>query len=636
MLQIIRDRAQGIIVWAIILLICLAFALVGVNAYLSGGSQAVVAVVNGQDIPQSRFQKLYQQEQAFRKQLFANDPGSGMLDEDVVRRAAMDRLINSEVEYQAADDAGFRISNTLLNQQIRQMSQFQSDGAFDSQRYTTLLRNQGWTREEFEEGLRRDMTSTQLNNGLSSSVFVTKNEVDNVLRLRKQQRRFGYLILPHSDYQHGIEVSEKEITDYYNDNQSLYAVPEQVSVSYIELQASDLAKAETVADSTLRQLYNEQLDELTVDEERRASHILVSIDGTDDAAVAKAKARAEDLLKQIRAGADFAELAKKYSADPGSAEQGGDLGYFGRGVMVPSFEKVAFAMKKGEISEPVRTPYGFHIIKLTGIHAGKTRSFESMRDDLRKQYLEHQAEDAFYDTADRLTNLVYEHPDTLENAAQELDLKIRTSPLFTQSDGTGVAADPRVREAAFSADVLEGGNNSDVIMLGDNHLVVLRIKEHKPVSHRPIVEVRDKIIQQLQEQKAAASAEKTGQDLVEKAKQGEEPVDLADRVHGEWKETGFIGRNDSSLSREILDEAFAMARPGEGKTMWQGVRLASGDYVVIGLHDVRDGDPADAVDDERQQIRKEIISRQAQELRRWILQSQKDRARIRETQDGNG
>ena len=633
MLQIIRDRAQGIVVWFIIILICLAFALVGVNAYLSGSGEAVVAVIDGKEIPQSRFQTVFQQERAFRQQLFGNNPNSAMLDEDVIKRAAMDRLINAEVATQAALDAGFRISNTQLSQQIRQMSQFQSDGAFDAQRYASLLRNRGWSREQFEESLRSDLVAGQMNGGLMTTSFVTRNELDRILRLRGQQRRFGYLVVQRDDFMDGISINEDEITRFYNDNQDRYAIPEQVSVDYLELQASDLVRETDVDDKTLRQLYEEQMGELTVDEERRASHILISIDGEGDAAVAKARAKANDLLKRLRAGESFADMAKQYSDDPGSAAQGGDLGFFGRGVMVPSFEEAAFAMKQGEISDPVRTPYGFHIIKLTDIHAGKVKPFEEVRSDLRKQYLQRQAEDVFFESADVLTNLVYEHPDTLENAAQELELDIKTSPLFTRGSGTGIAADPRIRDAAFSADVLEAGNNSDVVMLDDNHLVVLRIKEHKPVTHRPILEVRDDIIEQLKKDRAADMAEQKGNEMLDKARQGDDLDELARSYHAEWKEKGFTERNDDSVKKEMLDKLFAMKRPATGKIELQGVRLASGDYAVIALHEVRNGDPANVDDSERKQTRDEVVDQLSQDIGRWALESEKSRANIREMQE---
>lgn len=630
MLQLIRERAQGLIVWTILILIIITFALVGVNAYLGGGGDSFVATVNGEEVPLRSYQRAFQQEKAFRQQIFSNQPDSPLLDDELISRAALDRVINAEVATQEAQAAGFRTSNAELNQRIHAMQQFQKDGRFDGELYGRLLNNLGMSREEFEASMRRDMVTTQMIEAINETTFITDQELDRILRLRKQQRRFGYLIIKRDDFVDDVNVTEDEITAYYNDNQQRFSVPEQVRIDYLELQSSGLKKQGDIDEQVLRQMYEEQQSEFTVGEERRASHILIATESDDEKVVAQAQQKAEEIEARLEAGESFAELAKKYSDDPGSAAAGGDLDYFGRGTMVPSFEEAVFAMDVDEVSEPIRTPYGFHIIKLTDIRPGSTRPFDEVRGDLQRQLREQQAEEEFYDLADRLTNLTYEHPDTLNIAAAELGLKVHQSGYFTVNHGEGVAADPRIREAAFSGDVLEGGNNSDVIMLEENHLLVLRVNDRKPVTQRPLQEVRQQILRQVKNDKAESLAADQGQQLLTKGNKGEPWADLATEFHSQWQALGFVSRDEKDIPQEILTAAFSMPRPDAGQDTTKGFGLASGDYAIVALQAVRDGDSQAIPAKERDSVRDSLVKQHSQQLTASILASQKQRADIKE------
>lgn len=630
MLQVIRDKVHGIFIWVILIVIIAAFAFVGVNAYLTGDGKAYVAKVNDTKIPLGDFQVAMQQERAFREKLFGENINPALLKEDVLQQAALDRLITSEVVVQAARDAGFRVSNAQVGMQIRSMKEFQTDGHFDAGVYTRLLSLQGYNPEHFEASIRKDLISRQMMDGLTGTSFATTYETNQLLALRRQQRRFAYAVLKNSGTGADIPVDDAAIQQYYDAHAGEFVTEEKVSIRYLELEPDKNTITEEPSDAVLHDMYQQQIAQFSSGEERRASHILIK--PTDESAKADkaAKEEAEALYKQIKDGADFAELAKKYSEDPGSARQGGDLGYFGRGVMVGAFEDKVFSMNKGEVSAPVKSPYGYHIIKLTGIRKGDTKTFDQVRDTLIDRYRQQKAEDSFYDRVDRLTDLTYEHPETLEFAANELGLQIQSTGLFTRQQGSGIAAEAAVREAAFSSDVLEAGYNSDVLTLSGEHAVVLRVDQHLPSAQQPLADVRDIISKRLQQQKAIEQLQKEGDGIVAELRDGADPDALVKKQGGDWSKSGFVDRNDSSVDRQILDFIFTVKRPTGDKPVYAGKSLPDGDYVVAALYAVHEGDPTAVDDKQRKAVADKRSESLGQHLGARIISNLKKRAEITE------
>jgi len=631
MLQLIRDRAQGVVVWVVIIIIILAFALAGLNSYFSDDAEAFVAKVNGEEISLRDFQRTFQQERAFRQQLFGDNADSALLKDEVIKREAMNRLISAELTSQTVIDAGFAVSDQQLNARIRSIPQFQNDDQFDVQLYSRLLSSRGLSQKKFENSLKRDMLTTQFMSGIMDSEWYSDFELGRLLTLQKQQRRIGYMRLKQSDFDANIEVSDGEIEEFYNANLQQFAVPEQVSIEYLELAIADLVTDEPVDEEVLREMYQERAADFVVDEERRASHILIKT--SDAVSEAQAKTAADDLVRRINKGESFSELAKEFSEDAGSASLGGDLDYFTKGLMVPSFEEAAFAMNKGDVSQPVKSPYGYHIIKLTDVRAGHGESFEDVREQLLQQSRDERAEEIFYETADLLTNLTFENADTLTVAAEELELKIKSSDYFNSQFGLGISADARVRDAAFSIDVLEAGNNSELITLSDSRLIVLRIKDRKPVSYRELSLVSGQISKQLRESKRADIAEQKGLEILEQIKSGEKPEKLAKQNKLDWNATGFVGRNDSSVDASILSSAFALASPQDGVSSVKGLSLTGGDYAVVVLYEIQNGDVETATKEERDQLRESSARGLGQHLAARVLDALKQRADIKEYPD---
>ena len=634
MLRFIRDRAKGFIAWLIFILIVIPFAFWGINSYFEGGGDVYVAKVNGEEIPARTYQRLLVQERAFRQQLLGeNAADSPLLDDTLIKRNVIERLVNSALLTQTAREAGFRIGDELLRARILSEPQFQRDGRFDGQLYRRILNSMGLTEPAYEAELRRDMLVAQLMNGVSETTFVPEPALEQLLRLQYQQRRLAYFLVAAAALTTEEPIDEAAVEAYYQENQSRFAIPEQVRVAYLELAAADLLDEVEVDEETLRRLYEERRADFMVEEERRARHILVAVpeDAGEDADRA-AREKAQEILQRLQSGESFEELAKTLSDDPASAKDGGDLGYFGRGVMPKPFEERVFTMQVGEISEPVRTRFGYHVIELTDIRPAHGRSFEEVRDVLEREYREQRAEDLFYDLADRLTDLTYESPDTLDVAARELGLEIQVSDYFSRDAGTGIAADPKVREAAFNPDVLEAGNNSEPITIGDNHLVVLRVEDRKPVSHRPLEEVRADIEQILRLERARERAEEIGEQararLQEAAAAGQAPTaELLAELTGQWAEPGWVDRRAQGVPPDVLRLAFSVPRPQEGASI-AGRRLSSGDYAVVVVSEVRDGDLAQIPGSERQALRQQLLRRVGMEESEAVLESLKAQAEI--------
>ena len=357
--------------------------------------------------------------------------------------------------------------------------------------------------------------------------------------------------------------------------------------------------------------------------------------------VEKARVKAEALRKKILAGASFEKIAKKDSDDSGSARSGGDLGFFERGMMTKPFEDAVFSMASGDLSEPVRSEFGFHLIRLDEIKKAAVKSFAEVRGRLLRDYRSAKAEDEFFDAADRLTDLVYEHPDTLEVAAQELDLKVETSESFTRDRGTGAAEDAHVRAVAFSPDVLTAGNNSEALQLdGGSRLVVLRVKHHEPAHPQDLKEVSAVIHKDLARKAAAEQALKKGEELVKALQDGKSPKSVAKAVGEEWQSSGLIQRTADGMPAAIREQAFTIPKPGKDGDTVNGIALDDGDYALIRLHAVDDKgradkkpgqSDADVVADsikQRQEDRSALRSSWVQRESAAFLDGLKERAKI--------
>lgn len=597
MLHYIRDRAQGWIAWFIVGLISIPFALWGVNSYMTGASDVVVAEVNGNEINQTELQQSLQQYRDQMRNVLGEQFDPAMFEGAAVKRNILDGLIEQRLLHEASQKLGQTVNDASVSEMIRSNPAFQRDGQFDPDYYAMMLARVGYSPASFEAQLRNDLLTQELTRNIQRSAIVTPTQLDRVLELEKQQREIAYGVVPLQNYVDKVSIDDEAVRAYYDNNKTAYTAPEQVRVNYVELNIDSIADTITVDDEALQQFYVDNESQFVGPEQRRVSHIL--IEGDDE----EARAEIEKIAERLQQGEDFEALAKAESEDTGSAAQGGDLGYFGPDVMEPAFEEAAFALENvGDISEPVETEFGYHLIKLTGVESPEVQDFSDVRTEVEQRYRSQQAEAQFYDKAEQLANLSFENPDSLDVAAEELGLEIQTTPLFTRG-GTesGISSEAKVLEAAFSEDVLQNELNSAVIELSDTHLVVIHKNKHIPENVLPFESVKPAIEQQLLFDEASQFAREKGEAIVAELKDGAEAQTLLEN----WQPAAFYGRDSEEVSQQILQRAFEMQKP-ESQAQYTGFTADNGNYVVIKLTDVKSGQTADVEAEERQSIQEQL------------------------------
>jgi peptidyl-prolyl cis-trans isomerase D len=634
MLHVIRERIQGWIAWAIIILLIIPFALWGINQYFGGAGPLVAATVNGEEISQQEYQQNYYMQRNRMREMLGAQYDPSVFDARIKEQALQD-LINQELLAQHADDAGYRVADESIKQTILSIDAFKENGQFSNQLYASALQAQGETPASFEQRLQRAILTQQLHSGVSTSALVPQTELERLLKLEHQTRDIDHLVLKADTYKDEADATQEALQQYYEEHQDEFMTPERVSIEYVELKSADLGKDAQPTEQELREFYKDRVSQFQVPEERRTRHILIAVDeGADEATIEKAREKANDIYKKLTEGADFAKLAEEYSDDPGSSKLGGDIGFFGHGSLDPQYEETMFALKEGEISKPVLSSFGFHIIKLEEIRAEKSKTFEEVKDDLLAEYQQNVADRKYFEEAEKLTRLAYEVPTTLNDAAGAVGLEIKTTPLFSRKGGPGVAANPKVAQAAFSNEVLVEGYNSEPIEIGENDVVVLRVKEHVEKKQRTLEEAKAEIKIRLLNEKAREKAEQQGEEIVARLRKGEEPQAIAKEMKLEWTKSGELKRSDRKIDSAIVKQAFKLSRPEEGQASYGGTALANGDYAIIAVNKVTDGSIADMEESNKTNLKRTLVGIRGEAAFNDMLSTMKDEAKI-VIQEGN-
>ena len=603
MLQAMREKVMGGLGWFIIGLIIITFALFGLGSYLQDKSQAYAAVVNDVEITSRELQQAYQQQRFRMEQMMGDSFNPALIDEKMLKQRALNALIQVQLLRQAAQDEKISVSDQLLAAKVHSIPAFQVDGKFSEERYKNLLAQQGRAPAEFEALLRQEMQVEQLVAGLSQTVFVTRAELEHSYRLQEQKRDFSYMVVASEPFRKTVKVSDAQVEAYYKQHSEEFAIPERVRLAYLRLSGAGLTRDLEVEEDELLAYFEERKQALLTKEQRRASHILIQVAaGADENAINEAKSEAEDVLKQLRAGGDFAELAKKHSDDPGSSAQGGDLGFFARGAMVPEFDDTVFNQQVGDISEPVKTQFGFHIIKLAEIRGSEIPELEQVRAELVDELKQRKADDLFYEQLELLTDVSYESPDSLDAAAEALGMDVQTTDWIAAGGGSGIAEYPKVLAAAFSDDVLEAGNNSAPIEVGSNDAIVVRVVEREASHPEALETVKDSIVEILKLKLAAEQATEKGKALLEKLEQGATFKELSGPDYITFREAEGVNRAAPGYKPEVVREVFRMGRPVDGANIDTGFQLSNGDYAVVRLTGVNDPDPAALSENVRVQL----------------------------------
>jgi len=598
MLQNIRDNSQGWIAKTIIGIIVVLLALTGFEAiFNSSGNARNAAEVNGEEISLDELNQAVNMQRRQLMQQLGSDFDASLFDDKLMRDSALGALIDRTLLLQGARDADFAFSQAALDQLILQTPEFAVDGVFNAARFDQVIQQMGYTRMQFRQLLEQEMLIGQLRAGISGSGFVTDQQIERFAQLERQTRDFASITVAANSS--AVQVSDEEARQYYEANTERFRSPEQVVLEYVELNKEAYFDEVDASEEELQELYRQQIGNLA--EQRRAAHILIEVDGTSDA---EAKAQLEEIAAQLAAGGDFATLAKEYSDDPGSANEGGDLGYAGPGVYDPAFEDALYALKEGQVSAPVRSEFCWHLIKLLGVQSPEVPSFESMKPELERELKAQQVEQRFVEVTKELENLAFESAD-LEQPAQELGLTVKTTEPFGREGGEGIAANRQVIQAAFSDEVLMDRANSSVIELDPDTVVAVRIKQHLEPEVQAFEAVRDGIFEQLQHSKAAEQARSEGEKLLATLREGGE-------VEGQWQSVEAATRGQDGVAPAVLQAVFRMPKPEGESSTFNGVTLASGDYVVIRLNGVSEPE-GELSAEEKQNYRRFLASRSGQQ-----------------------
>ena len=610
MLSAIREKATGWIAWIIVILISIPFALWGVNSYFEGATQIVIAVANGVEIEQSDYQRALAQKQRQLVQLAGRDLGTEYLDSPVFKRQVVDSMIDEALAREFSRDRGFRISDNQLNRFIRTTEAFHTNGQFDNERYERLIGNAGLSVQGFQAQQRQQLTTDQMRISLAETAFVSRTELNYALKLLNQKRSAVYAILLLEHFLEGVKITDEDISNEFDAKRAVYFEPPQARVAYVELSVARLADAIKIDDSAVKKHYDDAPRRYSKPGSRSASHILLPL--VPGAAAEEAvRAKAARLVSEARGGADFAELARTYSKDAGSATRGGDLGVIQKGAMVPPFEKAVFALSAGEISEPVKTEFGYHVIKVTRVSKTEAIPFEEVREDIATALRRRGGEAEFVQLAEQLGNIAFEQPDSLEPLTDQLGLAIQTSDWFSEAKGTGIAANPKVRKAAFSDEVLVDGLNSGVIEIDPDTLIVFRKLEHRERRPMLLEEVSDQIKTTLENRQAMLALEQAGNAILTALTDGTPWAELLGRY-------GLVEASLPAAVEEITDpqeqaiavKVFAAPHPGAGAPVFGGGQISPEVFAIYRLDAVTMGDPSAVEQEEREQVRTAILRRQ--------------------------
>jgi len=601
MLQNIRDNSQGWIAKAIIGLIVVLMALTGFDAIFQATNHSQdAAKVNGETISQNALSQAADIQRRQLMQRMGKDFDPALLDEKLLREASLKGLIDRTLLLQGARDAGFSFTDAALDQVILQMPEFQANGAFSADLFDQFIRRLGYTRMQFRQMLAEELLIGQLRGGFVATSFATAPQVEAFARLENQTRDFASVVFKADPA--AVQVSDEQIKAHYDQHAKEFMTPDQVVIDYIELKKSAYFDQVKVDEDQLKAAYEKEVANLA--EQRHAAHILIEVN--DKVSDAQAKARAEEIAQRLNKGEDFAALAKEYSQDPGSASNGGDLGLAGPGVYDPAFEEALYKLSENQVSAPVRTSFGYHLIKLLGVEAPDVPTFASLRDKLTRDLKSQQVEQRFVEATKQLEDSAFESSD-LGQPAQDLGLKVQTSAPFGREGGDGITANRQVVQAAFSEEVLQEGSNSNAIELDPETVLVLRVKEHRKPEQLPLEQVAGNIRDHLAKEQAIADLKVKADTLVKGLREGSIKADAP--LEGQaWKVREAVTRNQEGIDPVELQAVFRLAKPQDkAKAVFDSVVLNDGRLAVLQLKGVNEGAaPSDA---EKTQMRRFLASR---------------------------
>lgn len=605
MLQAMRNKMHG---WPSIVLlgVCVfAMSFFGMEGYLTSSDNTSVAKVGKHEISQNdmqdRLNQLRQRATAEQGDQF----DSSIFEKPETKLRVLNSMIDQQLLLKANEDLGLQVSDQAVRDYIAAIPAFQVDGHFDPTSYSAVLASQRKTPEMFESEVRSDLAVQLLPAAVDASTMISTADAERFLALRLQRRDLRYFVLPRPEAS-DAPVTDAQIDGYYKAHLADYTNPERVSVKYIEVNSADLAAESAPSDEELRKRYADEKQRFVQPEQRLVSHILIDVPANATPAQQKAALAEATEVATTATPEDFAELAKQKSQDLGSKRQGGDLGWLEQGVTNPAFESAMLALQKGQISQPVLSPDGYHIIWLRDIRSGEAKPFEEVRDQLVKEATTADKDRLYNEIAGKLSDNTYQNPSSLEPAAEALKLPIKETSLFSRTGGEGIAGNAKVVAAAFSDDVLGQGNNSGLIDLGSDHSVVIHVDKHLPTVAQPLTEVREDVRSKVVDERVAAAARKQAEALLARLEKGEAMDAVAGASKSSVTTIKDALRIQSNVPPAVRDQAFLLPHPVKGNPQYAAVDMSNGIYALLSVDKVQAGDLAEVTPEQRESLRQQM------------------------------
>ncbi|WP_257296518.1 SurA N-terminal domain-containing protein [Endozoicomonas sp. YOMI1] len=589
MLQSMRDKAKSWVTFVVVGIIAFMMAITGLETLVPNPNNPEVASVNGKDITRAELAQAVDQQRRVLVQQMGGQFDPAMLEDQLLQSSVLEALIDRQLLLQNAEAQKMDIGKAQIDKLIVSMPQFQQNGRFDADRFQMMVRSYGMTPLQFRDAIREETLLLQLRAGIASTEFVTSEELKRLQSLEGQTRDLAWVVLPVEPVRQAITPSEEEITSYYQANPNQFMTPEQVVVNYVVLKKGDIARGIEVSAEDIDAEYQYRVEQLQQQSGNNAHVSVILIQTGEDRTLDEAKARANEVVTKLQAGAGFAELAKSYSDDPITAENGGDLGAVEPGFFGDDFDNTVAGLGVGEVSAPIETDFGIQILKVTSRDEADVPSLNEMRADLEVALKQNEVDSLFIEQSRQLADISFEASDLVQ-PAEHLGLTVMTSEPFGRKGAeSGIAADPRVSAAAFSDDVLNLGANSELIEITPEEAVVVRVREHKKPELIPLADVKEVIVTTLKNSRAQEQLASRAEQMITTLQSGTALNVLADEQELEVVESSATSRNMSGVPAQLLQEAFKMPHPGSSVS-YRSVTLANGDYAVVGLSAIYPGE----------------------------------------------
>ncbi len=550
MFDLVQEKKR--LVQFVLLLIVLPFAFWGVDSYRKSGGGEALATVNGEKIGAQEFDNALRQQQQRMREMAGAAFDPAVFEKPEVKHSILEALVSQHLQASEAHKNGLIVTDEQLAGVIAGIGAFQKDGKFDKKQYEALLSAQNMTPQSFESKVRQELSSRQLTDAYTRNGYASNAVAENLIRLNEQKREVSLVKFDIDSFLSQVKVTDAAVDEYYKKNHNEFQTPEKARVEYVVLSSESLLSQVTIEEAEARKYFEEHQAEFATQEQRQASHILITVAAqASDTDKQAAKAKAEQVLQKVKqAQGDFAELAKQYSQDPGSAANGGDLGMFGRGTMVKPFEDAVFKLKVGEISDLVQSDFGYHIIRLAAVKPAKMQAFAEVGGLITQRLKAQKASDKFAELAEKFSNTVYEQSDSLKPAAELAKSSVQQGGWLNKGQNSSGIWTDKALQAVFSDDAIKNKRNTTAIEVAPNTLLAARVVEHQSASVRPLAEVSDTIRKKLQRQQALESVVKQGGEMLGRLQRGE-------KVTAVWQPVQSVTRSqhaglDSELAKLVF------------------------------------------------------------------------------------